>query len=64
MTGGDGLDGGNHCECALRTDWGPEDVECSAEHPEGYICTRPEGHDGPHSGCYPNRHPAVVWRDA
>lgn len=32
-----------------RTTWGEQQVYCSAEAPGfGWVCDRPEGHDGPH----------------
>lgn len=28
-----------------------------------WVCSRREGHDGPHSACVPDEHPAAVWGD-
>lgn len=34
---------------------------CPASHPEGYLCTREEGHEGDHVACGVSDHPIVIW---
>lgn len=53
------MPGEDACECALRADHGDADP-CHAT--DGWAaCTRPAGHDGPHSACTPAEHPATTW---
>lgn len=47
------------CECSIRNDWDGD--ECLAENYEGLMCSRPEGHDGPHVACGMNEHPMEAW---
>lgn len=49
------------CNCQHRT--GRLTPNCRAVHsPTEAICTRSEGHDGPHKACTSNTHPYIVWR--
>lgn len=50
------------CECIMARDVG-EALACKADGPGEAICTRPAGHDGPHTSCTPNEHPDRVWED-
>lgn len=57
---------GDACECVLRGHFEEGDEECLAifefEHGDGrLLCSRPDGHDGPHAACGTNEHPAHVW---
>lgn len=53
------------CECAHKHpelyEGGERIHTCGDESPDGLRCTRPEGHDGPHSGCNIGSHPVDVW---
>jgi hypothetical protein len=51
------------CECAHATDRDPDVDDCLAEGPNGDLCTRPEGHDGPHTACNVVEHPGTTWSD-
>lgn len=68
--GDDSTDDGNerpeycdeHCECLAGR--GHPARHCSSVSPDGSLtCTRPDGHDGPHSGCGIARdeHPMGTW---
>lgn len=47
------------CQCPLRG--GDLTDPCNAESPEGNLCSKPAGHDGPHAACSITRHPVEVW---
>lgn len=59
------------CDCPIKGESDPEAERCMAEgvfrsrHGDGETyaqhCTRPEGHDGPHSACSVSKHPAEIW---
>lgn len=42
----------------LRT---PADDECEAPGPQGLVCTRPQGHDGPVHAAHVQDEPVAVW---
>lgn len=56
---------GDACECVVRGHHGPDDTECLAEFglSDGgrLLCSRPEGHDGPHAACNRRKHPILAW---
>jgi hypothetical protein len=58
---GENTGGTENCECSEeRCLCGNE--ACDEKHPEKrFICTRPPGHDGPHSACTPSEHPIEWW---
>jgi hypothetical protein len=41
-------------------DWEGHNV-CGAEHDDGYMCTRPAGHDDPHVACATAVHECRTW---
>lgn len=59
------------CECGMKNDPDSEQDRCRAEgtfesrheHDDAFTltCTRPAGHDGPHSACTVAAHPAKTW---
>lgn len=51
----------SECDCVIKKE--PRDVNCSDTSPDGYVCTKPEGHDGRHSACgvTEDEHPIEVW---
>lgn len=53
------------CDCPFEGDTPASESRCSAststEDRSRWLCTRPEGHDGPHSACLPNEHPVHTW---
>lgn len=59
------------CNCPSKGDTDAEVERCRVEqefesrheHDEPYrlVCTRPAGHDGPHSACTVYHHPAETW---
>lgn len=63
-----GTDRSEHCDCVLEGD-SPSSLDRCGEtyHISDKVgelaCTRPAGHDGPHSACTPAEHPAGVWDD-
>lgn len=54
-------DRGEHCGCVLARDDGEDAGECAVESPKGDVCSRREGHDGPHSACSLYEHPIYTW---
>lgn len=52
------------CDCVMEGETDASVDRCG-DHVElpttGYICTRPAGHDGPHTACNVSEHPAWVW---
>lgn len=53
--------GTDHCECSEKRRLCGNEA-CDEKHPEKrFICTRPPGHDGPHSACTPSEHPLEWW---
>lgn len=48
------------CNCVLKNDW-PGSDPCNEESPQGNICSKPTGHDGPHAACNVVEHPTEVW---
>lgn len=55
-----------HCECPGRSDDDQNGARCDAHVTTAdrsrWLCTRPDGHDGPHSACVPGgEHPVHVW---
>jgi len=51
----------DHCDCALEGESNPDAARCHASGPDGVICSRPDGHDGPHAACNPVEHPVATW---
>lgn len=58
------------CDCPMEGETTADVDRCQAERhlPErrggqGFtvICSRPEGHDGPHAACSVTEHPTEVW---
>lgn len=56
----------SECNCTFRNEWdaGWEDDACRAESVNGKLCSKPEGHDGPHAACALGEHPVEVFEDA
>jgi len=53
--------GTDHCECSEKRRLCGNEA-CDEKHPEKrFICTRPPGHDSPHSACTPSEHPLEWW---
>lgn len=50
----------SECDCVLEGDTPASEPRCGDTN-GGMHCTRPEGHDGPHSACNPAEHPATTW---
>jgi len=48
---------------AQRTEPDTSDGICGADSPNGYICTSPAGHDGPHVATGPSGRPYDEWTD-
>ena len=48
------------CECMMRRE-SDNTTLCDARSDDGNLCTRPNGHDGPHSACSVASHPIEVW---
>lgn len=54
---------GGPCECRpLRGNGRDGGENCGAER-DGFTCTRPAGHDGPHTACQFFNHPAKEWSE-
>jgi len=52
----------SECECVIQSE--SDHVHagvCNVESPEGNLCSRPSGHDGPHSACNVSQHPIETW---
>jgi hypothetical protein len=49
----------SECNCSLKGE--DRDSTCLARSPEMHHCTKPSGHDGPHSACSGTKHPFNVW---
>lgn len=50
------------CNCPLKADEDRGMSACNAEHPESdFLCSKPEGHNGPHAACNVVEHPVATW---
>lgn len=51
------------CNCVSEGTDRDENCGSSTEDPDGHrwLCTKPEGHIGPHSACNLVKHPAWTW---
>lgn len=55
---------GDACECYMARGLDGDLSECGATFESGaaeYLCSRPDGHDGPHAACGTAMHPIVTW---
>lgn len=50
------------CDCPMRGETDASADRCSEDGPNGCVCTRPDGHDGPHTACNVIEHPSEVWK--
>jgi len=51
----------SECNCPIRPDDGRDATACNVESPDGNLCSKPKGHDGPHTACSVFEHPVEVW---
>lgn len=52
----------SECNCIIEgDDHDHSDEMCEAVNKDSQVCTKPEGHDGPHSTCTLRKHPFAVW---
>jgi hypothetical protein len=49
------------CDCPIKGDTDADVDRCCAAGPDGFRCTRPEGHGGEHTACNVAEHPAEAW---
>lgn len=52
----------SECNCILEGDDDRPDTACNEKSPDGtLLCSKPDGHDGPHAACNFHIHPVDVW---
>lgn len=49
------------CDCPMEGETDAAVQRCNADSPNGAMCTRPDGHDGPHTACNVLEHPTETW---
>ena len=50
------------CECAMEGGTPVNVDRCDDKNEGRFTCTRPVGHDGPHTSCSVIEHPVEVWK--
>lgn len=51
----------SECNCILKGDHRGEGGLCNEKSDGGNLCSKPQGHDGPHSACTTAVHPVETW---
>lgn len=49
------------CDCPMQGETPADEERCMDEKEQGVICSKPDGHDGPHAACNVAEHPMEVW---